>query len=246
MHKCPECLCPYAQSGNPQTGDGLAGLAVPATVHETLANVSPEAEDAHIPGGGSGEDNIDPFRDFFFRMMDDPEDPTSEHDSDSDALTISSDDEPLAINSHRLISTKTTKPCLRPGINVTSLNMRGHQKGNKDKLKMVIDWQHTNKIAILAIQETHLMEESIKELNDKYRHLKFFRSGLSTSSTGILFIISDRAGTPQEINFTEIEKGRSGVLYCRYSSQILNIVNVYMPNHKTQNTTKRSANKSKT
>lgn len=91
-----------------------------------------------------------------------------------------------------------------------------------------------NKIAILAIQETHLMEESIKELNDKYRHLKFFGSGLSTSSTGILFIISDIAGTPQEINFTEIEKGRSGVLYLRYGSQILNIVNVYMPNHKTQ------------
>ena len=231
---CISVRSAYARSGNPRTGNGLAGLAVPATVHETLATVSPEAEDAHNPGRGSGEDDTDPFRDLFFGMMDGPEDLTSEHDSESDAPNMSSDDEPLATHSHRQINTKNTEPRPRPGINIASLNMRGRQKGNKDKLKMVIDWQRTNKIAILAIQETHLMEESIKELNDKYRHLKFFGSGLSTSSAGILFIVSDKAGTPQEINFTELEKGRTGVLYLRYGSQILNIVNVYMPNHKTQ------------
>ena len=65
--------------------------------------------------------------------MDDPEDLTSEHDSDSDAPAISSDDEPLATHSQRPINTKNTEPRPRPGINVASLNMRGCQKGNKDK-----------------------------------------------------------------------------------------------------------------
>ena len=222
----------HARSGNPRTGNGLAGLAVPATVCETLENVSPEAEDAQVPGGGSDKDETDPFRDLFVGTMDNPNESASEHKSDSDALVSPSDDEPLISHTTRLTNTKNTKPCLRPGIKVASLNMRGRLKGNKDKLKMVIDWLRLNKIAILAVQETHLMEDSIRELNLKYRNLKFFGSGLSTSSSGILFILADRAGEPQNTYFTELIKGRSGLLSLEYGTQTINIINIYMPNNK--------------
>ena len=58
------------------------------------------------------------------------------------------------------------------------------------------------------------------------------RSGLSTLSGGITFIINETTGSPQNIHFKTIEKGRSGLLSLKYRPQELNIVNVYMPNHK--------------
>ena len=148
---CMSVQSAHARSGNPRTGNGLTGLAVPASVRETLENVSPEAEDAQVPGGGSDEDETDPFKDLFVGTMDNPNESASEHESDSDTLTSPSDEEPLSSHTTRPISTKRTEPRPRPGIKVASLNMRGHQKGNKDKLKMVIDWLRLNKITILAV-----------------------------------------------------------------------------------------------
>ena len=92
----------------------------------------------------------------------------------------------------------------------------------------------TNRVAILALQETHQMEDSIEELNKRYKNLKFFGSGLSTSSGGIMFVVSDGNGTQPNIGFEWFEKGRTGMLSLDYGDQKLNIVNVYMPNHKVQ------------
>jgi len=50
------------------------------------------------------------------------------------------------------------------------------------------------------------MESSVVDLNERYRHLKFLGSGLSTSSGRIMFIINESAGTPQNIQFEVIEK----------------------------------------
>jgi len=66
-------------------------------------------------------------------------------------------------------------------------------------MKMAIDWLHINKIAILTLQETHLMEEVINNLNEKYHMLKFYGSGLSTSSGGIMFIVNEQTDIPQHI-----------------------------------------------
>jgi len=62
------------------------------------------------------------------------------------------------------------------------------------------------------------MESSVVDLNKRYRHLKFLGSGLSTSSGGIMFIINESAGTPQNIQFKVIEKGRSGILSLQYGA----------------------------
>jgi exonuclease III len=225
----------HVRPGNPRTGYGPTGLAIPASVHETPTHVSPEAEDAPHPGRGSGDDETDPFRSLFIRAEDSSDDQSDNLESEDESLTFSSDDKDTPVLAKKVISRTTkNKPKKRPGINIASLNMRGRQKDNKDKLRMVIDWMRTNHIAILALQETHLMEASIVELNLKYKSMKFFGSGLSTSSGGIMFIIDDRAGTPQNIRFEKFEDGRIGMLSLEYGDQELNIVNVYMPNHKAQ------------
>ena len=112
--------------------------------------------------------------------------------------------------------------------------MRGCLKNNKDRLRMVIDWLHINNIAILALQETHLMEDAITDLNNKYKHLRFLGSRLSTASGGILFIVSNKAGDPLNIQFEVFNKGRTGMLSLEYGHQELNIVNVYLPNNQIQ------------
>ena len=76
------------------------------------------------------------------------------------------------------------------------------------------------------------MESSVVDLNKRYRHLKFLGSGLSTSSGGIMFIINESAGTPQNIQFKVIEKGRLGILSLQYRAQEMKIINIYRPNHK--------------
>ena len=129
---------------------------------------------------------------------------------------------------------KANTPKKRPGFKIASLNMRGCQKEGKDKMKMVVDWMRMNNITILALQETHQKTEAIEELNDRYKYLKFYGSGLSTASSGIMFIISENAGTPDETSFKNIECGRSGILSLKYGEQTLIMVNVYMPNDKTQ------------
>ena len=144
------------------------------------------------------------------------------------------DDELIEHETRAINRTNKNMPKLRPGIKVTSLNMRGCLKNNKDKLKMVIDWLRINRIAILALQETHLTDEAVEELNEKYEKLKFFGSGLSTSKGGIMFITTDRIGTPKSLTYKTLEQGRSRVLCLDYEGQTLTIVNVYMPNNKPQ------------
>ena len=203
----------------------------------TPSPVPPEAEDVTYPGRGSGgDDETDPLRSFLIGMEDDPDDKSDENESEdkNEETSISSDkdDPPDPVPNHRKRG-KANGPKSRPGITIASLNMRGRQKDRKNKMTMVVDWLRTNRIAILAVQETHLMESSLVDLNERYRHLKFLGSGLSTSSGGIMFIINESAGTPQNIQFEVIEKGRSGILSLQYGAQEMKIVNVYMPNHKS-------------
>ena len=229
----------YVRSGNPRTGNGLSGLAVPASVNETPIDVSPEAEDAPSPGRGSGEDDTDPLWSITIGAEDNSGDSSEDNPSESeDEGSLFSDygeadsfSDPKRKQTNRKVK---NAPRRRPGLRVASLNMRGRQKDSKDKMRMVVDWLRVNRIAILALQETHLMEDSINKLNEKYRHLSFYGSGLTTSSGGIMFIVSEGAEDPQRTQFKCFEQGRTGMLSLKYGEQELNIVNVYMPNDKPQ------------
>jgi len=169
------------------------------------------------------------------RIEDDSDDQSDNNDNedDSDESVISSEEDetpsPVTNSQCRNELNESNK---RPGIIIASLNMRGRQKDNNSKMRVATDWIRTNRITILALQETHLTDSALEELNLRYRHLKFLGSGLSTASGGIAFIVNKATGTPEDIRFEQFEKGRLGMLSLRYGSQELNIVNVYMPNHK--------------
>ena len=133
----------HVQPRNPWTGNSLMGLAIPAQVNETPTNIPLEAKDAQTPGQGSSEDKTDLFRSLLIRGEEDSDahrDTNSSDSGESDTDTSSSDDDKMNEQAKRPIK-KANKnvPKPRPGIKMVSLNMQGHQKDNKDKLKMVID-----------------------------------------------------------------------------------------------------------
>jgi hypothetical protein len=116
----------HVRSGNPRTEHGLLGLAIPATVSETRNHISPEAEDAPRPGGGSGEDETDPFRDLNIRVEDGSEDLSEDTENKDDSpLSSSDEDNSPEMRTGNLNRPKHNEPRVRPGSTIASLNMRG-------------------------------------------------------------------------------------------------------------------------
>ena len=198
------------RSGNTRTGSGLMGLANPAQVNKTPNHVSRKANDAVFPGRGSRESGLDTDPDHFgslnFGGTEAPEDHSARNSSEeetskSDSSSSSEEDKPAGGNPYRL---RHNTPKKRPGLKIASLNMRGQQKDGKDKMKMVIDWMRMNRIAILALQETHTLNEDLETLNKRFKYVTFYGSGLSTASSGILFLVSDDIGTPTNTEFKNI------------------------------------------
>jgi len=186
------------------------GLANPAQVNKTPNHVSRKANDAVFPGRGSRESGLDTDPDHFgslnFGGTEAPEDHSARNSSEeetskSDSSSSSEEDKPAGGNPYRL---RHNTPKKRPGLKIASLNMRGQQKDGKDKMKMVIDWMRMNRIAILALQETHTLNEDLETLNKRFKYVTFYGSGLSTASSGILFLVSDDIGTPTNTEFKNI------------------------------------------
>ena len=117
----------HVQLRNPQTGNGLKGLAVPAQVNKTPTHVSLEAKDAQTPGRGSSEDETDPFRSLLIRGEEDSNAHKDTNSSDlnkSDTDMSSSEDNEMNEQAKRPIKRVNKKmPKPRPGIKMVSLNM---------------------------------------------------------------------------------------------------------------------------
>jgi exonuclease III len=227
----------HVRLGNPRTGSGLSGLANPAQVNETPKHVSHEADDTDVLGRGSRESDTDPLGSLLFGGGEAPEDHsmTSESESEEETSGSSSDEEDppetAGRNTNRI---RANVPKKRPGLKIASLNMRGRLKDGKDKMRMTIDWMRTNQISILALQETHILTEEIDELNKTFKHIKFYGTGISTASSGILILVNNNTEAPITTEFKNIVNGRIGSLKLDYGDQDLYIINVYMPNNKTQ------------
>ena len=231
LHGCPEC-----SRSTRKYPDWVWSLRV-GQVNETPYHGLPEAEDTASPGRGSGKSDTFPFGSLNVREEETPNNISTDdksNDKSNDVFSNSEDkaDPPEQMNSPCWGPGNITQK-KRPGFKVALLNMRGRQKEGKDKLKMVIDWMHVNHISILALQETHIKTEYIEELNKKYRYIKFYGCSASTSSGGIMFILSESARTLNDMNYKSFECGRTGMLSLKYRDQTLNMVNVYMPNDKT-------------
>ena len=94
-----------------------------------------------------------------------------------------------------------------------------------------------NKLAILALQETHLDDTQLLSVNDCFgKHLTIINSNLPEnlrSSTGVAFIINHSLVAPKELIITELIQGRAlAIRFKWHNNKDILLINVYAPNNR--------------
>ncbi|KAI0329238.1 DNase I-like protein, partial [Cubamyces sp. BRFM 1775] len=135
---------------------------------------------------------------------------------------------------------RPTKAHLR----VATLNMRGYRTAGDPNMEG--KWLQVNqvlrekRIAVLALQETHLSAERVKMLNDLFKeNMEVVYSAdpeNETGARGVAFAINKRFVKQPKYTTIEVVPGRAAVLDLKWSdSRQLRMLNVYGPNDPHQN-----------
>lgn len=96
------------------------------------------------------------------------------------------------------------------------------------------------RIAILAVQESHLTEERMKQINGLFEAtMKIIGTAdeeNATGARGVAFAINKRILDPDQITMETVVEGRAAILEFRWSSERkLRLMNVYAPNNAGRN-----------
>lgn len=125
-----------------------------------------------------------------------------------------------------------------------TLNVRGYghrtASGTSDKWLCINQIMRENKLAVLAIQEAHLPQSRIDELNTFFDHsLKIFGSSDEVNATGargVAFAVNKRILETERLSVNSIVEGRAMTLTFNWTSRNkLTLLNVYAPNRESEN-----------
>ena len=120
----------------------------------------------------------------------------------------------------------------KQGINIASMNIRGRKnEQRKEKWAEITTIMRKNKIAVLAVQETHLNETEAEKLGDKYQNIIVESNGTETNKEGVAFILNKELVQNKVWKHETIIPGRVSRLQIEWdNNQGLDIINVYAPN----------------
>ncbi|KAI0656074.1 Endonuclease/exonuclease/phosphatase, partial [Cubamyces menziesii] len=132
----------------------------------------------------------------------------------------------------------------RAHLKVASLNMKGWgqtTRGVSEKWMRINQMMKEKKIAILALQETHLNNERVATLNDIFaKHIEVVHSEdplNGTGARGVAFVINKRIIKTPEYSTMTVIPGRALLLDIAWSAERnLRVMNVYAPNAARENT----------
>lgn len=146
--------------------------------------------------------------------------------------------------------TEQTRDRVRPkrtraSLKIATLNMRGY--GEPRPGQMTDKWMCINQIvrdervAILALQETHLTAERVERLNDLFAATMLVYGSFDevnpTGARGVAFVVNKRLINTDNVTFGELEPGRAVTLRMKWTNgERLRIINVYAPNVASENT----------
>ncbi|KZT17925.1 DNase I-like protein, partial [Neolentinus lepideus HHB14362 ss-1] len=112
------------------------------------------------------------------------------------------------------------------------MNIRGNKHGDhKSKFPQLATLLRTEKIAILAIQESRLTSTKTEVLNSQNKNLFIVNSGETSNKEGVAFIINKQILKTATFVKTELIPGRA--LHLRLiwdEKQYIDFINVYIPN----------------
>ncbi|KAI0708427.1 Endonuclease/exonuclease/phosphatase, partial [Earliella scabrosa] len=130
-------------------------------------------------------------------------------------------------------------------VKVATLNMRGYggggrNQGAQEKWLSINQVMREKRIAILALQETHLTAERIASLNDLFAASILICGSPDpvndTGARGVAFVVSRKLVDAEHVSLREIIPGRAAVLEAPWAhGKTLRILNVYAPNGSAEN-----------
>lgn len=178
----------------------------------------------------------------------------NETEPDGAAGAVRQDDRPPALGTPTT-PTGAEPNAQRPGkkkkkrsharIAIATLNMRGfgtaNAEGGSNKWDLINQVVRDRRIAILALQETHLSDERLKWLERLFGTvLTVFGSAdpeNATGARGIAFAINARMVPKENVSMTEVIPRRAAILTVKLGSggSPLKLANVYAPNNMQDN-----------
>ncbi|KAH9026276.1 Endonuclease/exonuclease/phosphatase [Lactarius deliciosus] len=133
---------------------------------------------------------------------------------------------------------------LKANIKVASLNMNGFAAPAKnmsgiEKWSAIYQTINKNKIAILALQETHLDDDLLHSVHECFgKRLTVINSKLANnprSSAGVAFVINRSLIAPQDLTAYDLIEGRAlAVKFKWHDDDEIVLINVYAPNTKNE------------
>jgi ribonuclease HI/exonuclease III len=129
-------------------------------------------------------------------------------------------------------------------IQLATLNMKGRgsltPNSANDKWNLINQLMRENRIAVLAVQETHLLRPHVDELNKLYgKRLHILHSeppDRASNSRGVAFVINKERLEYSNTSILNIIPGRAALLSIKWHKVVkLNILNVYAPNSPSDN-----------
>ena len=136
-----------------------------------------------------------------------------------------------------------TKTKMRANITIATLNMNGlsaptHGMNGLEKWSMVNQTLNQYKIAILALQETHLDQTSLRQIrtcfSKKMQILHSEDPDAPRTTAGIAFVINNALIAPRNLKIYELKAGRALALKIEWlDAETTNLINVYAPNDRS-------------
>ena len=134
------------------------------------------------------------------------------------------------------------KARLRANIRISTQNVNGaaapsENMNYREKWRTISHTMHTEKIAILAIQESHLDQNMTETLGQSFeKNLKILNSSHPDNpraTAGVSFVINKQLIDPEEIEMSELIPGRAAVLRVKWLKTCsTTLLNIYAPNNR--------------
>ncbi|KAI0339653.1 DNase I-like protein, partial [Trametopsis cervina] len=129
-------------------------------------------------------------------------------------------------------------------LNIATLNMKGRgtipPDCSNDKWSKINQIMRDEKLAILAVQETHLTQQAVDSLHSLFgKRILILHSEPQerpSTSKGVAFVINKERLETKDISLTEVVPGRAALLTCKWHNTVkLRILNIYAPNDRNEN-----------
>jgi exonuclease III len=132
-------------------------------------------------------------------------------------------------------------PKRKANLNIVTLNLNGaaaptQRMDHIDKWTTINNTIRTEKIAILALQETHLDEERINDINHCFsKNFDVFNSSdpeNPRSTAGVAFLINKALLAPTSVKTYVLKQGRALMMKIKWSDiNEVTLINIYAPNN---------------